>query len=87
LAWFNFDDLDLHAWTSKNHHIYYANKLGILDVDMNAGIGRTRNPVENLAFNDFTNGTIKISVHQFNQRETIDFGFTIEVESDGIETI
>lgn len=84
LGWFNFDDLDLHAHTSTNRHIYYGNKLNILDVDMNAGRGVSRNPVENLAFNQFGNGVIKVSVHQFSQREPHDVGFTIEVESGGI---
>jgi hypothetical protein len=84
LSWFNLDDLDLHAYTPSNrNHIYYGNKSGILDVDMNAGMGRTRTPVENLAFMRLEDGTYRIYVHQFSQREHTDFGFAIEVEYDG----
>lgn len=83
LSWFNTDDLDLHAQTPTGSHIYFNNKKGILDVDMNAGI-TVRNPVENLAFNDLGDGVYDIGVHQFRQRETIDVGFSIEVEFDGV---
>lgn len=85
LSWFNFDDLDLHAHTPGGTHVYYGNKFGILDVDMNAGLGKTRNAVENLAFNDLRrDGTYKIYVNQYNRRESIDVGFAIEVEFDGV---
>jgi hypothetical protein len=47
---------------------------------MNAGGARSRTPVENLAFNRLENGVYKVYVNQFNRRETIDFGFAIEVE-------
>jgi len=83
LSWFNFDDLDLHAETPDSKHIYYGDKFGILDVDMNAGSGQCRNPVENLAFNKLIDGTYAIWVNQFNRRETIDVGFAIEVEFGG----
>ncbi len=84
LSWFNFDDLDLHANTPLGPEIYYGNKQGILDVDMNAGTGRTRTPVENLAFNQLRDGVYTIHVRQFTRRETIDFGFSIEVEFAGV---
>lgn len=84
LSWYNFDDLDLHATTPKGDHIYYASKQGVLDVDMNAGHGATRTPVENLAFNTLHDGVYTIYVHQFHHRETIDYGFAIEVESAGV---
>jgi hypothetical protein len=83
LSWFNFDDLDLHA-DGPFGHIYFGNKAGILDVDMNACTGTTRNPVENLAFNSLPSGTWRIYVNQFHRRETIDFGFAIEVEFGGV---
>ena len=83
LSWFNFDDLDLHALTPYGH-VYFREKMGILDVDMNAGSGKTRTPVENLAFNKPRNGIYKVQVHQFCQRETTDFGFAIEIECDGV---
>jgi hypothetical protein len=83
LSWFNYDDLDIHAITPSGTHVFYANKLDILDVDMNAGGARSRTPVENLAFNRLENGVYKVYVNQFNRRETIDFGFAIEVEFEG----
>ena len=83
LAWFNYDDLDLHAECPYGH-VYYNNKSGILDVDMNAGRGTTRAPVENLAFIKPKNGIYKIAVNQYSKRETIDTGFTLEVECNGI---
>lgn len=83
LSWFNYDDLDIHAEDPHNRHIYFANKVGILDVDMNAGGGQTREPVENLAWNNPPNGKYKIWVNQYSQRETNDVGFTIEVENRG----
>lgn len=83
LSWFNTDDLDLHALTPRKEHIYFGNKKDILDVDMNA-FTLTRNPVENLAFNNLQDGKYKIHVNQFRRRETTDFGFSIEVEFAGI---
>jgi hypothetical protein len=89
LAWFNHDDLDLHAQCPEGH-VYYGAKSGgggrngqILDVDMNAGSGQTRTPVENLSWRDPMNGTYIIKVHQFCKRETSNVGFTIEMEHSG----
>lgn len=84
LSWFNFDDLDLHAVTPTGGHIFFGNKVGILDVDMNAGSGTSRNAVENLAFNRLGDGIYQIKVNQYRQRETIDGGFAIEVEFGGV---
>lgn len=83
LAWFNHDDLDLHAYTPDGYHVYYGNKMSILDVDMNAGAGRTRTPVENLAFNRLLNGKYRVWVNQFCRRESADIGFAIEIEYEG----
>src|SRR5690606_33906135 len=83
LSWFNFDDLDLHANTPYGH-IYFSNKMNILDVDMNAGGGRSRNAVENLAFNNLRDGHYKVYVNQYHRRETIDVGFAIEIEHGGV---
>jgi len=81
LAWHNLDDLDLHAVTPEGRHIHYANKAGILDVDMNAFGPMSREPVENLAFMRPRDGVYRISVNQFNRRETKDVGFTLEIEN------
>lgn len=82
LSWNNTDDLDLHA-NSPYGHVYFGNKMGILDVDMNAG-NLTRNPVENLAFVNPRDGTYAIHVNQYRRREHIDYGFAIEVECGGV---
>lgn len=79
LAWYNHDDLDLHAECPYGH-VYFADKKGILDVDMNAGGGTTRQPVENLAFLNPFDGVYHINVHQYSRRETSNIGFTVEVE-------
>lgn len=84
LSWFNFDDLDLHAITPDGKHVHFRDKMGILDVDMNASAGHTRTPVENLAFNQLRDGMYEIFVNQFRRRETIDIGFSIEVEFGGV---
>lgn len=83
LSWYNFDDLDLHAHTPRGSHVHFRDKMGILDVDMNAGQGTSRNAVENLAFNKLEDGVYRIIVNQFRRRETIDVGFAIEVEFGG----
>lgn len=83
LSWFNFDDLDLHCMPPNQNEIYFRNKQNILDVDMNAGGGTTRTPVENLAFIKPQDGVYRVWVHQFQRREVTDFGFSIEVECQG----
>ena len=87
LAWSNYDDLDIHARvpaaTSYEGHIYYGNKCGVLDVDMNAGGRRSREPVENLSWKKLHDGVYRISVNQFSKRESSDVGFRLQVEFDG----
>lgn len=93
LAWFNYDDLDLHC-TSPYGHVFFGAKGGdkyydfsgkqnILDVDMNAGAGRTRTPVENLAFNKPKDGDYKIWVNQYFKRETTNPGFEAQIQCKG----
>lgn len=82
LAWFNFDDLDLHCYGPEGH-VYFASKMGILDVDMNMGRGTTREPVENMSWTKPRDGVYKFVVDQYNPRESNDVGFTIELENAG----
>ncbi len=82
LAWFNYDDLDFHVQLPDGNHIYFGNKGHILDVDMNAGTGRTRQPVENLSFANPRDGSYKVWVNQWAKRETADPGFTVEIASE-----
>lgn len=84
LSWFNFDDLDLHCTTPRGAHIHFRDKMGILDVDMNAGGRISRTPVENMAFTGaLQDGTYEFWVHQYAKRESIDVGFAAEIEFEG----
>lgn len=83
LAWFNHDDLDIHCLDPHGTHIYYANKCGVLDVDMNAGGKISDEPVENLSWIFPVDGRYIISVVNFNKRSDQNTGFEIELECDG----
>jgi hypothetical protein len=95
LSWFNFDDLDLHVHEPMGRgtgglrdHIFFGNKRGasggVLDVDMNAGGGHTREAVENVVWMDkMPSGPYKIVVNNYAKRESVDVGFVIEVECGG----
>jgi hypothetical protein len=89
LAWFNFDDLDFHMEEPDNYEIFFANRHvaspcgGRLDVDMNAGSGTTREPVENIFYGStkrMKEGIYKLKVHNFAKRESNDVGFEVEVD-------
>jgi hypothetical protein len=95
LSWFNYDDLDLHVHEpagrgvqSLQDHIYFGNKRGasggVLDVDMNAGGGTTREPVENVVWmSQMPSGAYRIVVNNYAKRESSDVGFVVEVENAG----
>lgn len=84
LAWFNGDDLDIHAWLPDGAHIYFGNKCSILDVDMNAGGPRnSTDPVENLSWTAPQDGVYKIEVVQYRKRANENIGFMLEIENDG----
>jgi hypothetical protein len=91
LAWFNYDDLDLHLKQPNGLTVFFRQKVdprtgGNLDVDMNAGSGQTRSAVENITFprrDRMAEGEYSLIVNQFCQRETKDGGFEIEMEFDG----
>lgn len=94
LSWHNFDDLDLHLQEpAGGARIFYANKMslktgGELDVDMNAGHGHTREPVENIFYPNrkkMFEGIYKLDVNQYHQREISNPGF--EVELDWLGTV
>ena len=91
LSWFNYDDLDLEMVEPDGNTIYFGNRGhdsacgGQLDVDMNAGSGRTREPVENIVYkskNRMKEGIYKVVVHNFSKRETVDVGFEVELAMD-----
>lgn len=88
LSWSNHDDLDLHM-REPGYEIYFANKRvrspsgGMLDVDMNAGMGMTRTPVENIFYTSrdtMKPGVYQLFVHQFAKRESADVGFEVELD-------
>lgn len=91
LHWFNYDDLDLHVTEPGGREIYYGSKTGYtggtLDVDMNAGSGKTRDAVENIIWTDPSRlrpGDYVVRVHNFYKRESIDFWFRkMEIEING----
>lgn len=94
LSWFNYDDLDLHIHEPAGRgtrvlgHIFFGYKRGwtggTLDVDMNAGAGRTRQAVENVTWSvKPPDGAYRVVVNNYCQRETSDPGFVIEIESGG----
>lgn len=91
LSWSNYDDLDLHMIEPNGNEIYFSDKRsyytgGFLDVDENAGSGKTRTPVENIIYKDeskLLEGDYKVVVHNFSKRESVDVGFTIQLELAG----
>ncbi len=93
LAWSNYDDLDLHMFEPGGHEIHFRNKRvlspsgGMLDVDMNAGGGTTRTPVENIFYSrrsTMREGTYQLFIHNWCQRESIDVGFEVEFDFLGV---
>jgi hypothetical protein len=90
LSWFNHDDLDIHVIEPNGNRISFRSKRsstsGVLDVDMNAGGGTTRTPVENIVWTDprlMKEGRYKLTVNQFSRRETSNVGFDAEIEYGG----
>lgn len=93
LAWFNYDDLDVHVIEPDGSHINFRNKnprshphAGRLDVDMNAGSRQSRTPVENITWADesgMLEGDYKVFVNNFSRRELKDVGFDFEIEFRG----
>jgi len=94
LAWFNHDDLDFHMIEPTGNEIDFRNKGisgcgGKLDVDMNAGMGTTREPVENIFYGDkkkMKEGMYYLNVNQWSKRETKDVGFEVEMDFMGTVT-
>lgn len=89
LSWHNHDDLDLHLMQPDGQDVHFRCKQGrsgaTLDVDMNAGGGHTREPVENICFANYPSqeGIYRLFVNNWCWRESRDGGFEIEMEFDG----
>lgn len=71
LIWDNYNDLDLHVFTPRGETIFFGRRKsrcrGELDVDMNAGQGTTREPVENVYWGKgkAPYGKFKVAVHHY----------------------
>lgn len=91
LAWYNYDDLDLHMGEPGGGHIFFGSKTGhasggSLDVDMNAGAGTTREPVENIFYPTMRKmrpGEYRLAVNQYCNRDSKDPGFEVEIDALG----
>lgn len=87
LAWKNTDDLDIHVKQPNGEKIWFGSRCdfttgGKLDIDMNAST-TVRDPVENVTWSDprkMLIGVYKVYVNNYQQRESIDYGFEIELE-------
>lgn len=84
LSWFNRDDLDLHVIEPSGNHIFFGNKQGKLDVDMNIS-GDRRDAVENVSYRpgQILDGTYRVIVNNFRRREAVDVGFDLEFVVNG----
>jgi len=88
LSWHNTDDLDLHMKT-RGEHVHFGAKRAAgfkchLDIDMNAGGRMSREPVENIYFEEMPPvGRYEIYVNQYTLREDKDVGFDLEIEVGG----
>jgi hypothetical protein len=91
LAWSNYDDLDFHMREPNGLEVAFFNKGpssngGQLDVDMNAGGPRSREPVENIFYGNsarMQEGVYTLFVHQYAKRESTDVGFEAEIDFKG----
>ena len=85
LSWFNHDDLDLHVVQPNGNLIYYGDKQGKLDVDMNAGGSNlTKEPVENVIFtSNPLQGKYVVKVNNFSKRATTKVGYAVQIECKG----
>lgn len=86
LAWFNYDDLDIHCIDPRDRHIYFGSRYDVLDVDMNVS-PNTREAVENLAWQYLDDGEYRVWVNNFTRRESVDVGFDIQVAYGGQQRV
>lgn len=92
LAWNNTDDLDLYLVEPDGTQICFSSKIsrftnGQLDVDMNAPrSNKVRNPVENIFYKSraqMRDGAYHLAVNQYQRRETVDYGFEVNLDFMG----
>jgi uncharacterized protein YfaP (DUF2135 family) len=89
--WDNYNDLDLHCIGPNREEIFYKNrkgKFGELDVDMNAGSQRSREPVENLYFPNRVSGRYQVRVNHYSNKGGKDpTPFTVLIRVEGRKEI
>jgi hypothetical protein len=88
LIWESYSDLDIHCITPTGRHISYSDKRdgrgGYLDIDMNAGSGQTKAPVENIRWADNApQGRYRFYVHNFADRNGRENPYKVELEVNG----
>ena len=90
LLWNNYNDLDLHCIDPNGEEIYYSHKRsrsrGELDVDMNAGLRRSREPVENIYWPEggAPSGKYRVFVNHFSNHGDPDpTSYTVGVLVEG----
>lgn len=88
LQWNTIDDLDLHVIDPDGNEINYQKKeaicqgkVGLLDVDANAGTGTTTPPPqENISWKEAPSGEYKVFVVLYNKREHMDsIPFSVQI--------
>lgn len=90
LIWNNLNDLDLHLYCPSNEHIYFQHpnsRCGAaLDIDMNAGFGRSNRPVENIVWANRAPASGRYAIwvkHYATQGGRNPTAFQILVKQDG----
>lgn len=84
--WDNYSDLDIHAVTTHDGHIFFGDKqgrYGYLDVDMNVSNYDSLEPVENIRWVTAPDGDYEIYVHCYTDRNHGHNPYTVELEVNG----
>jgi hypothetical protein len=94
LIWNNYNDLDLYVVTPQGEPLFFGHRLsrchGELDVDMNAGRGTTREPVENIYWpkGQAPHGKFRVAVHHYrNHGDPDPTSYELRVIVDGVAKI
>ena len=90
LLWNNYNDLDLYVITPNGEPLFFGHRYtrcnGELDVDMNAGRGTTREPVENIYWGKGKApfGKFRVAVHNYrNHGDPDPTSYELKILVDG----
>lgn len=93
LTWNTIDDLDLHVKLPNGDVINYKkkevvceDKVGILDLDANAGTSLTSSPQENIYWENPPEGIFEVSVQLYRKRTTSTVSFQITIFRNDLVT-